>query len=126
MNRPRFLYIVLLLLTVLLGLASRRFPAYMPPWVELYMGDVLWALMVFLLLGLFFPKKSTGTLAAVALLFSLGIELSQFYHAPWIDELRAYRLGGLVLGFGFRWSDLVCYTIGVGLGLVFERLRFGK
>ena len=42
------------------------------------------------------------------------------YHAPWIDSIRRTTLGGLVLGFGFVWSDLACYAVGVGLGILIE------
>ena len=53
-------------------------------------------------------------------MFCYGIEVSQLYHAEWIDSIRATTLGGLVLGYGFLWSDLVAYTIGVGVGFLFE------
>ena len=42
-------------------------------------------------------------------------EFSQLYRAPWIDAVRATRLGALVLGQGFLWSDLWCYAAGVTL-----------
>ena len=29
-------------------------------------------------------------------------------------------MGGLILGFGFLWSDLACYALGVGLGVLIE------
>ena len=80
--------------------------------------------MVFLLFGIFFTKKNTAWVAVAALLFSFAIELSQFYHSSWIDSLRSYPPGGLILGFGFLWSDLVCYTIGVGFGGVMEKVLF--
>jgi len=86
----------------------------------------LWALMVFLLVGFWFHRKSTLWVALAALGFSYCIEISQLYHAPWIDAIRANRLGGLVLGFGFLWSDLVCYTVGVGFGVVMEKIFLKK
>ena len=46
--------------------------------------------------------------------------MSQLYHAPWIDSIRHTTLGGLILGYGFLWSDLACYAVGVGLGVVIE------
>ena len=52
--------------------------------------------------------------------FSVAIEISQLYHAPWIDSIRRTTLGGLILGFGFLWSDLACYAVGVGLGVIIE------
>jgi hypothetical protein len=44
------------------------------------------------------------------------VEISQLYHAPWIDSIRQTALGGLVLGFGFLWTDLVCYSVGIFIG----------
>jgi len=120
------MYLLLLLLTIAAGLASRHFHAYLPQWVQLYVGDTLWACMVFLLFGLIFPGKSTLWVAVAALLFSFCIEISQLYHAAWIDALRANPLGGLVLGFGFLWSDLACYTLGVGFGFGMEKVFFRK
>jgi hypothetical protein len=111
---------LLLAVTVVAGLASRRFSDILPYWIQEYAGDTLWALMVFLLLGIIFKTKSSLWVSLIAITFSVGIEISQLYHAPWIDSLRAYRLGGLVLGFGFLWSDLVCYTAGVAFGFVME------
>lgn len=124
MNRNRFVYLLLLVVTIVAGLASRHYPYRLPQWVQLYVGDALWALMVFLLLGFSFYKKSTRWVVFAALGFSYMIEISQLYHASWIDALRSNSLGGAVLGFGFLWSDLMCYTIGVGFGYVMEKLFF--
>jgi glycopeptide antibiotics resistance protein len=112
----------LLVITIATGLASRHFPGILPHWVQLYLGDTFWALMVFLWFGFLFKRKSTLWIAIAAILFSYGIEISQLYHASWIDALRTNPLGGLILGFGFLWSDLVCYTIGVGFGYVMEKV----
>jgi hypothetical protein len=54
------------------------------------------------------PTLRLAGRASIALAFAWAIELSQLYHAPGIEALRHTRLGGLVLGFGFLWSDLVC------------------
>jgi hypothetical protein len=122
MNRNRFLYIILLFITILTGLASRHFSNILPQWVHSYLGDTLWAFMVFLMFGFIFPGKDTRWIAIYALVFSFGIEISQLYHSSWIDALRANRLGGLILGFGFLWSDLICYTVGVSFGCVMEKV----
>jgi len=125
-KRNRLVYSLLAVITILSGLATRQFAVGLPQWVESYPGDALWALMVFLLVGFWFHRKSTLWVALAALGFSYCIEISQLYHAPWIDAIRANRLGGLVLGFGFLWSDLVCYTVGVGFGVVMEKIFLKK
>jgi hypothetical protein len=122
MKRNSLLYFLLVVITIIAGLASRHFSTVLPPWIHLYLGDTLWALMVFLMVGLIFHCKESRWIALAALLFSFCIEISQLYHAPWIDELRSNRVAGLVLGFGFLWSDLICYSIGVGFGYLMETI----
>jgi len=119
-NRNRYIYILLIGITIAAGLASRRYAHTLPQWAELYMGDALWALMVYFIFGFLFNKKSAMVIALLAIGFSFGIEISQLYHAAWIDAIRATRIGGLVLGFGFLWSDLLCYTVGVSVGVGIE------
>ena len=103
-----------------MGLASRRYWGAVP-FVRAYVGDALWALMVFFGIALLRPQWPTKRIALATLLFSFGIEFSQLYHAPWIDSVRATRLGGLVLGFSFVRSDLLCYGVGILIGWLVDR-----
>lgn len=121
-RRPRALYLLLVVPTIALGLASRRYAHALPSAIGAYAGDVLWAGVVFLLIALLRPSARTWRIAAGAAAFSLAIELSQLYHAPWIDAVRQTRLGGLVLGFGFLWTDLACYAMGIALAAALDRL----
>lgn len=118
--RSRPAYVALLLLTVALGLASRRVPAVLPDFVARYAGDTLWAAMVFWVAAITLPRARTAPLVAGALGFSVAVELSQLYHAPWIDAVRTTRLGALALGHGFLWSDLACYAAGVGIAALID------
>jgi len=122
--RNRVTYAIVLVAIVAAGLASRRFGHLLPSFVATYAGDTLWASMVFVGLGLMFPRAGTRSLAIAALGFAVADEISQLYHVPWIDAIRATRLGALVLGYGFLWSDLACYTVGVpGAAAVEAALR---
>ncbi|PGD33718.1 DUF2809 domain-containing protein [Bacillus wiedmannii] len=120
MKRNRLLYALFTIVVIILGLCSRKFVFTLPHLLNDYLGDALWACMIFTGFGFLFPKMDTKKLAFISLLFCYGIELSQLYHAEWIDSIRATTLGGLVLGYGFLWSDLVAYTIGVGIGMFCE------
>ncbi|HGA0509757.1 TPA: DUF2809 domain-containing protein [Bacillus pacificus] len=119
-KRNRLLYAMFTILVIILGLSSSKFAFALPALLNDYLGDALWALMIFIGFGFLFPKIETKKLAFISLIFCYGIEMSQLYHAEWIDNIRATTLGGLVLGYGFLWSDLVAYTIGVGVGFLFE------
>ena len=112
-SRPRS--VALLVVTILAGLASRQWAASLPAFIAAYGGDTLWAGMVFWLLAIVWPRAGAVRLASAALAIAVVDELSQLYHAPWIDGLRATRLAALALGQGFLWSDLACYAAGVSL-----------
>jgi Protein of unknown function (DUF2809) len=119
-RRNRLLYLLIGCAVVPVGLASRRYADFLPEFIATYAGDTLWAVMAFLAVGFAFPRWSTARVSEAALLLSYADEISQLYHAPWIDNLRRTWLGGLMLGFGFLWSDILCYTIGVILGAAAE------
>lgn len=121
-NRSRIVYGILIITVILMGLCSRRYSEHLPGFVGIYAGDTLWALMVFLFAGFLFKRWPAIKIAIVSIVISFLIEISQLYHSPWIDMVRKTRLGGLVLGFGFLWSDLLCYLIGVLIGILIDRL----
>lgn len=103
----------LALAVILVGLGSRSEGLPLPAWVARYAGDTLWAVLVFLLLACLMPRRPTLTLAGAALLIAFGVELLQLYQTPWLDAIRSTLPGRLVLGQGFLFSDLVCYSVGV-------------
>lgn len=105
---------------VFAGLASRKYREQLPTFLGEYAGDTLWALMLFLIVSAFLVSRPIMARAAIALALAFLVELSQLYHAPWIDAIRQTTLGGLVLGFGFLKSDLLCYTAGISIGSVIE------
>lgn len=120
--QKRLLYLAFSLVVTTLGLASRHSGEYLPNFVSGYAGDTLWALLVFLAISLMAPHTSSYLRGLIAVGFAYVIELSQLYHAPWIDAVRNTTLGGLVLGIGFLWSDLVCYAVGVSMGVAVDTL----
>ncbi|MDL2299433.1 DUF2809 domain-containing protein [Bacteroides sp. OttesenSCG-928-E20] len=120
MKSKRLLYFIITIVVVILGLCSRKFGNYLPVFITNYAGDTLWATMVYFGLRSIFPAGRTWIIGICALLFSYGIELSQLYQASWINAIRATTLGALILGHGFLWTDLVCYTIGVLLGILID------
>ncbi len=119
--RSRLAFLLLAMGTVAVGLATRRFRRSLPAAVGMYAGDVLWATMVYLLSAAIWPRASILRLAVGTATFALVIEVGQLYHGPWIDAVRDTRLGGLVLGFGFLWSDLACYAVGIALAVLIDR-----
>lgn len=120
MKRKRILYFILIITVMILGIASRKYGEYLSEVISKYSGDILWALMVYLGFGFLLSKTSIKYIALISLILSFGIEISQLYNSAWINTIRETTIGALVLGHGFLFSDLLCYTIGVLIGLTFE------
>lgn len=115
-KKRRLVYIVLFLLIIPIGLATRRQPQWFFVLIANYGGDVFWSTMFFFLFRCFSPNAPLWKIALYTISFSVAIEVSQLYHAPWIDRLRATFLGSMLLGNTFVWSDIACYSVGTILG----------
>ena len=115
-------YAFFMLLSIIAGLASRYFAIGIPEQINLYLGDAIWALMVYFGFRCIAPNYRILNSAIFALVFSYAIEISQLYQAEWLNDIRKTLLGGLILGFGFLWSDILAYSIGVAFGFGFDYL----
>lgn len=119
-KRNRWYLLSLAALVLSLGYLTRRHSFSLPHFIGSYAPDTLWALLVFIVVLLLAPWLSTRCAFTIALLFSYSIECSQLYQAPWLNAIRDTTVGGLLLGHGFLWSDLICYTIGVTFGALID------
>ena len=119
----RLANVLVLALVIVSGLLSRSSLAeLLPTLIATYAGDTLWSLALFLTLGILFPGARTFVIALLTLFISFAVEISQLYQAAWINQIRNTRIGALLLGSGFKWSDLPCYTIGTFMGVAGEIL----
>ncbi|MCT4645281.1 MAG: DUF2809 domain-containing protein [Carboxylicivirga sp.] len=106
--------------TIIVGLASRKFAYLLPDFINLGLGDALWALMMYWIIGFIVPRLSIRNLAIATLAICFVVELSQLWQTDWLNAIRNNRFGALVLGRGFLWSDLIAYSLGVGMGVLLE------
>jgi hypothetical protein len=119
LHRNRIGYAIAIVLVIIFGLASRRYPL-LPAILDKYPGDALWTVVVFLIGAIVLPRASTWTLAGLALAISYIVEFAQLYRAPWIVAIRQTTIGQLFLGSQFVWEDLVAYTVGAAIAIVGE------
>lgn len=63
-KRNALTYFSLVITVMMLGLSTRHFSTYFPSWINLYLGDALWALMIFFLFGLLFRTRETRWVTA--------------------------------------------------------------
>jgi len=113
MSLRRLIYFILFIFLIWLALATRHHHEWFSPLIVEYGGDTIWAGAFLFFLRMFFLKIDLWKLALIA--YALGVidEFTQLYRAPWANQVRATRLGRLLFGAGFLWSDILCYAIGI-------------
>ena len=116
--------IILLVAIIGCGLSLRwyGFPLGLPAFVVKYGGSLLWATMVFLLVGVLLPRLSRMQLATIAMVIAVVVEFSRLVHTPWLDAFRLTTAGALLLGRIFSLWNLVAYAIGIAFGVWIDRL----
>ncbi|MBJ2125693.1 DUF2809 domain-containing protein [Flavobacterium sp. IB48] len=117
MNKTRIYYFAIFLSIIFLGILSRKIP-FIPLWI----GDFLYAVMIYFLVRIFFPFKNAFLIFFLSLLICYCIEFLQLYQAEWIIELRKTLFGRYVLGQGFLWSDILAYTFGIFSAFISEKI----
>lgn len=120
-HHPRFTYLIAVVITILLGLASRKYSQLLPLFIAENAGDTIWAGMVYFGFRFLFVGKSRLTAIILSFLFSYTIEFSQLYQAVWVNQIRGTVLGSLILGKGFLVVDLFRYTVGIITAALVDR-----
>ena len=116
----RIKYLVVTVFIMIMGLLSRKYMNIFPKAIAPFVGDMLWAMMVYFGLRFLIPKLKLTKTLILAIVFSFSIETSQLYQADWINNIRATTLGGLVLGHGFLFEDLISYSLGIVMGCLLD------
>jgi hypothetical protein len=111
--------------TILVGLVVHWYGTALPLAVRDALGDALWAMMIYWLIGALVPEASSVTRGIVALGVCFVVEASQAYHSEFLDRLRQNRVAHLFLGSDFDVRDLGAYALGVVAAFGLER-RFRR
>ncbi|QIO98959.1 DUF2809 domain-containing protein [Bradyrhizobium symbiodeficiens] len=114
----------LALAVIVCGLSLRwyGFPIGLPAFIVKYGGSLLWATMVFLLVGALLPQLTRTQIAAIAAMIAVAVEFSRLVHAPWLDAFRLTTAGALLLGRIFSLWNVVAYAVGIVFGAWIARL----
>ncbi|WP_284270609.1 DUF2809 domain-containing protein [Bradyrhizobium iriomotense] len=114
----------LALVVIACGLSLRwyGFPLGLSAFVVKYGGSLLWATMVFFLVGALLPGLTRTQVAAIAAAIAVLVELSRLVHAPWLDAFRLTTAGALLLGRIFSLWNIVAYFAGIILGAWLDRV----
>jgi Protein of unknown function (DUF2809) len=109
----RLQYLLAATALISISLFLRKQWAQLPHWLNIWIGDFLWAVMLYTLARALFIAHDPRKLRNGLILFCCAVELSQAIHTGWLDAFRSTYFGGLLLGHGFLWTDILAYSAGV-------------
>ena len=121
-NRIHYLFFIIAIVTA--GLFSRS--RFIPEFIYPYLGDFLYCLMFYFIIGFLFPKIKFVNVLLFSVAICFVIEISQLIQVGWLNKIRNTTLGKWTLGSGFLWSDLVSYTLGGLVGFFLEKYFLQK
>ena len=119
-SKARLIFLCAIAVLTTLGLLSRKVVS-----VPAFVGDALWAMVVYCCWKILLIKKTNIIPAIAALITSFAVELSQLINWDWLNRLRTTFIGHMLLGQGFQYSDLLAYTIGIAIIFVLTTLLTG-
>ncbi|MNU14528.1 hypothetical protein D3C71_26390 [compost metagenome] len=114
-------YLLAALCTIILGLSLRKISL-----VPLWIGDSLYAVMIYFGGRALFYRKPLPATLLIALCWCYAVEFLQLVQQPWLNHIRHTLPGRLILDQGFLWSDLVAYTTGIIVAYLIDRLILNK
>ncbi len=95
----------------------------LPAFVVKYGGSMLWGAMVFFLVAMAASHLSRTRIAVITAAIAIGVELFRLVHFPWLDAFRLTLPGALLLGRIFSMWNMVAYGVGIGMGVLLDRLQ---
>lgn len=120
----RTIYLCAIIVLCITALYTRKMHGVSPNFFNTYFPDTAWTMAVYCGFGLLFNRGAKLN-AFAALAFSYLIEISQLFSPPFLVAARSTLIGGLIFGYGFLWSDIICYTVGALICCVAELLIHG-
>ena len=115
-----------MLLAAAFGLATRTPVVSDWPIIGTYGGDAAWTMAACGGFRAILPGRSSVVISAAGLAASFLVEASQTVSVEWLDDFRETRIGALLLGRSFLWSDLVAYSVGATISWVLDRIALGR
>lgn len=118
-------YALAILIVVVAGIASRSIATGLILF-DKYLGDALYAVMLYLGLGLLWPEQSIVKRSLAAMALVGAIELFQTSGIPQsISDHPSLilRLLAIALGTQFSWLDMLAYAVGIGAAAFWQGAR---
>jgi hypothetical protein len=90
-----------------------------------FIGDLLVVILLYCFVKSIFNITTTKA-AIYVLIFAYFIEIMQGLTLLEFIGLSNYKIARILIGTTFSWTDIVCYTIGIAVVIITEKLRYSK
>ncbi|MCT4014034.1 DUF2809 domain-containing protein [Elizabethkingia anophelis] len=90
--------------------------------VRAYLGDALVTILIYTFVKIFF-NINPGKLLIGVFIFSVFIEVLQYFNIADVLGLKRGSIAYIVVGNSFSWIDIICYGAGCLIAFAVERLR---
>ncbi|MDY3520166.1 ribosomal maturation YjgA family protein [Riemerella anatipestifer] len=91
--------------------------------IRAYLGDVLVVILIYTFVLTFFKIKEKAQLIVGIFLFSVLVEVLQYFSIAEKLGFREGSVGHIVIGNSFSWLDILCYAVGCAFIFVFVKMR---
>ena len=109
--KRRIPYIVTALITFVIGILIFKYATPIP-FLRHSLGDFIVVIFLYAAVKSLFPKTSRIILVLGVLIFSVSIEVLQFFQFPQLFGTDKAWVK-LLLGSNFQWSDILAYFLGI-------------
>jgi hypothetical protein len=99
-----------------LGVYTKFYRGPAADWVNDPLGSVLYEIAWCLAAAIAVPRGLPRPIALSVFTATCVLESLQLWHPPFLEWLRSFFLGRLILGTTFVWSDFVWYAVGSAAG----------
>lgn len=90
-------------------------------WIRPYVGDILVVIVIYTFIRVWIPR-GWNLLPLYVFLFAVLVEVLQFFRIVEILGLSDNRFFAVLIGGTFDWMDIICYGVGCGVLMVYERV----
>jgi len=90
--------------------------------IRYFLGDVIVAILLYTSVRAILNSNKKTTALAVYI-FSISIEIFQYFNGIALLGLEKNTLARLIIGTTFSWTDLLAYTIGIGIVISTEKIN---
>jgi len=120
-SKRRMWTLVSILIITPIGFFCKFYRGPAAHWVNDSLGGLFYEIFWCLVLFLFFVKSKPWLIALIVLFATCLLEFLQLWHPQFLEILRRYFIGAMILGTSFTWTDFPYYFFGSGIGWLWMR-----